>query len=162
MDIPREIKAGIFSQYVGSSLITWGNASTNNRTTYPLTFKHIFDIALGIRIMYDLEPQLILKPIHEISDEDISEIIKIEFGQGDSPTIYRTENYTKIVFKVNGIEKRISFEKYFDGDPIKSEVRLNKIILIYQYLQTKGYDAPQYILGGKTLNQSGLAIYTNN
>jgi len=159
MEITKEIKAGIFSQYVGSSIITWGNASTGNTMQYPLTYQHILDIFVGIRIMYDLEPQLILKPIHEISDEDIGEIIKIEFGQGDSPTIYRNDNYTKIVFKVNGIEKRISFEKYFDGDPIKSEVRLNKIILIYQYLQTKGYDTPQYLLGGKTLKESGLAIY---
>lgn len=159
MEIPKEIKAGIFSQYVGSSIITWENLLTGNILKCPLTYQHVLNVALGVRIRYDLEPQLILKPIHKISDEDIGEIIKIEFGQGDSPTIYRNDNYTKIVFKVNGIEKRISFEKYFDGDPIKSEVRLNKIILIYQYLQTKGYDTPQYLLGGKTLKESGLAIY---
>lgn len=161
MEIPKEVKAAIFSQYIGSSIITWGNASTENRESYPITPKHILDIFLGIRMMYDLEPQLILKPICEISDEDIGEIIKIEFGQGASPMIYRNENYTKIIFKVNSVEKRISFEKYFDGDPIKSEFRLNKSILIYQYLQTKGYDTPQYVLGGKTLKQSGLAIYSN-
>lgn len=159
MEITKEIKAGIFSQYIGSSCITWENLLTGNVLQYPLTYQHILNIALGIRVRYDLEPQLILKPIHEISDEDIGEIIKIEFGQGDSPTIYRNDNYTKIVFKVNGIEKRISFEKYSDGNSIEAEFRLKKIILIYQYLQTKGYDTPQYLLGGKTLNQSGLAIY---
>ncbi len=34
-----------------------------------------------------------------------------------------------------------------------------KIASAYQYLQLKGYDLPQYLLDGKTLEQVGLAIY---
>ena len=38
-------------------------------------------------------------------------------------------------------------------------ISIRSILFCYQFLQDEGYDLPQYLLGGKTLQESGLAIY---
>ena len=38
-------------------------------------------------------------------------------------------------------------------------INIRSILLCFQYLQSEGYDLPQHLLGGKTLQECGLAIY---
>jgi len=83
--------------------------------------------------------QLILKSLSEISAEDGEELYKIQFCKKPSPKLLAQYLDSKIFAYLFG-----------DGDlKLKS----------YQFLQSKGYDLPQYLLGGKTLKEAGLAIY---
>jgi hypothetical protein len=155
MEITDEIKAKVFAQYLGQYMTypvdvrftEWGIGSNGTIT----------DLKGGL---YNPDLcRLSLKPLTSITDEDIGGVIKIEFGQGDSPTIFRVKDTTAIRFNVNGIEKRILFQRYCNNDPIESNTPLKRTLAIYQYLQSKGYDVPQWLLGWKTLHGAGLAIY---
>lgn len=76
--------------------------------------------------------KLVLKPLSKITDNDALEVGKM----------FRCCSSAEIV--------REHFIKYPDCViPYQ----------IYQYLQSKGYDLPHYLLGGKTLHKANLAIY---
>jgi hypothetical protein len=75
-----------------------------------------------------------LKSLSEITNEDAIEVAKISHFD------YRIEQK----------EFELSGALFSDW---------NDIPMAYQYLQSKGYDMPQYLLGGKTLKEVGLAVY---
>jgi hypothetical protein len=75
-----------------------------------------------------------LKSLSEITNEDAIEVAKIAHFD------YRIEPKE---FELSGA--------LFSG--------WNDIPMAYQYLQSKGYDMPQYLIGGKTLKDIGLAVY---
>ncbi len=85
---------------------------------------------------------LILKPLSAITDEDAIEVAKIVFSEDKS---YWTISQGKACIKQFG--KNSPF------------VSFNQGVLCSQFLQSRGYDLPQYLLGGKTLQEAGLAIY---
>lgn len=104
------------------------------------------------------ELQLVLKKLSTISDEDVMEVVKIEGlvnatitrrGNGsikvtdDSYDFFILENY-KFMLHKNSLE-----------------IPVAKEVAIYQFLQSRGYDTPHYLLGGKTLQEAGLAVYEN-
>jgi hypothetical protein len=77
-----------------------------------------------------------LRQLSEITNEDAIEVAKIVQPNGK----LNSEDGKAIVSDL-------------------SEFELTKMMLITQYLQSKGYDMPQYLLGGKTLKEVGLAVY---
>lgn len=79
--------------------------------------------------------KLILKPLSSITDED-RDFCKKEFDM-------------KLDFHPSGT----------DNFCYESHGNFNCIAGCVQYLQSKGYDLPQYLLGGKTLKEAGLAIH---
>jgi hypothetical protein len=82
------------------------------------------------------ELQLVLKPISQISDDDANKIADI------SGFDYRIENKQ---FELAGA---LMCDLYTFSE-------------VHSYLESKGYDLPQFLLGGKTLQESDLARYEN-
>jgi hypothetical protein len=82
------------------------------------------------------ELKLILKPISQISDEDSNKIANI------SGFDYRIEDKQ---FELAGA---LMCDSYTFSE-------------VHSYLESKGYDLPQFLLGGKTLQESRLAEYEN-
>lgn len=83
--------------------------------------------------------KLLLKPLSAITDVDVIEVAK-ELGLGHFKD---TEGFIKAMK---------------EGENLKVGKML-KNVFAYQYLQSKGYDLPNYYLNGKTLQEVGLAIY---
>lgn len=83
---------------------------------------------------------LFLKPYTAISIEDAYEVGKISDISDEEMKL---------------IEKK-------GGDIFKSIKNVSEKVWfnVCQFLQSKGYDIPQYLLGGKTLEESGLAVYS--
>jgi hypothetical protein len=91
--------------------------------------------------------KLILKPISSLTDEDCIEVI----------TILQGRKKAEIWFELEGAKAIIGVLANNDSNNWTFFCS-NKI---YQYLISKGYDLPQYLLDGKTLHESELAIYEN-
>lgn len=139
MEITSEVKYKAAMQYYGCKILVCHN----------LEGKPVIEDFAGINIVFDLyapdfdnkRDLLILKPISAISDEDAVECLKIHEMIQHSNGMYVTEfsHISKIKIAIQAIT-------VFRADA-------------YQFLQSKGYDLPNYILGGKTLKEAGLAIY---
>lgn len=93
-------------------------------------------VLAGYNEFFPFKP--ILTPLEDITDEDAIEVAKM-IGTSD------IVNFDKSQFVYVMLQ---AFEK--------KTVNFN----IYQFLQSKGYDLPNYLLDGKTLIESGLAIKT--
>ncbi len=76
-----------------------------------------------------------LKPLSAIADEDAIEVSTMLWGN-KMPNPMETIKHQLFTYSVSDVPARC-----------------------YQLLQSKGYDLPQYLLGGKTLHEAGLAIY---
>lgn len=152
MEITNEIKAKVFAQY-------WGQKCLHKDTIPNLKVCDPYDsIAYALSRMDNEHNhfesykslddwKLILKPLSSITDEDATELACIhkwkelweEDGFMDEEAINRS-----LIEKGNDMVTTELFKLPFKG---------------YQFLQSKGYDLPQYLLGGKTLKEAGLAIY---
>ena len=88
---------------------------------------------------------LLLNPLSSLTDEDAFVIYKLNN--------FRAFNGKRTV-PSKGITQWL-IGKYFSGRKVKWDFNLAS----YQYLQSKGYDLPHYLLDGKTLKEAGLAIY---
>lgn len=104
--------------------------------------------------------KLQLKPLSAITDEDAIEVAKMEgfvfyhiFRSNVSPFVLQIKNEKNRFLSIAENWENC----HSDSDDGESGYMLNTNV--YQYLQSKGYDLPQYLLGGKTLHESGLAIY---
>lgn len=98
------------------------------------------------RLVSFSECKLILKPLSAISDEDAIELVKL---CGMEPAEIHVMEYgleIKGGGKYRCITNRESDRGYVD-------------YIIGQFLQSKGYDLPNYLLGEKTLKEAGLAVY---
>lgn len=82
------------------------------------------------------ELKLILKPISQISDEDAKKIVNI-----------------------SGFNYRIEPKEFELSGALMCN--LYTFSEVNSYLESKGYDLPQFLLDGKTLQESGLAVYEN-
>lgn len=131
MEITNEIKSKVFAPYLGVAWVRYNNPYTEGMRAGILSGHDLQ------RIEHHKEPfaVIILKPISEISEDDANEIVKIS---GGFP--YRIES------------------KHFEVKSMDS-LYLSECVYITQFLQSKGYDMPQYLLGGKTLKEVGLAVY---
>jgi hypothetical protein len=78
------------------------------------------------------------KPLDSITDEDTIEVAKVRYSA--------THHWL--------ILGRADIEGFLND---KSQLTPMQ----YEFLASKGYDLPQYLLGGKTLQEVGLAVYEN-
>ena len=78
--------------------------------------------------------KLVLKPLSEITDEDANKIATL-----------------------SGFNYLMDLQEFELTGALSC--KLYDFCSAYQYLQSKGYDLPQYLLNGKTLKEAGLAIY---
>ena len=148
MEITNEIKAKVFGQYLGQQCThrvktVVGNCDWEERG--------IFILDSSIISLYededekDYDTKLILKsliaPDSNIPNEECFALIKA------------TESVTQeVILKYKGI-----FGDDGNTDFITKMFHSNCVT--YQYLISKGYDLPNYLLGGKTLHECGLCIY---
>lgn len=165
MEITNEIKAKVFGQYLSYFA---------DQPTRFVFLKIIENLLNGVAVKYRIE----LKPLSTISDEDFIEASKLlpydfktdkdfDVFRGEAPfRIYRGEGSTvasNIVY-ANTTGTKI-FKIFVDDGTIMLDDRIappcytKHALIIYQFLQSKGYDLPNYHLGGKTLEQAGLAYY---
>jgi hypothetical protein len=137
METSNEIISKVFAGYLGCEMIF----EKSGRIT------RLFGVTIGnndISLMdsdslksYNYFPfKLLLTPLSAISDEDAIEVAKM-LDYHDS------EDFSVKVFIERGIMDNKLWKRYDT----------------YQYLQSRSYDLPHYLLGGKTLHQSGLCIY---
>ena len=86
--------------------------------------------------------KLILNPLSAITDEDAIEVAKFQYTGKDAPRLYHNVETGKCSAALCNADHLCGFA--------------------YQYLQSKGYDLPHHLLGGKTLRESGLCIYSQS
>ena len=188
MEITNEIKAKVFAQYLGHRVeLDNGGSKVRNRILCAVggiddggheylklkmgTFAH----AVFIK---ENSAKLILKPLSEITDEDAMEVANICNGgdgiKGIHKYDYKTKDKAKFYIELKGefeddknntlifFYEDGSFDKFHPNAGEKGEhfdLSDWQTLNVYQFLQSKGYDIPQYLLGGKTLKECGLAVY---
>lgn len=154
MNYSNEIIAKVIAPYLGQRLsakeIYDGftcELVVNNFTT---SFQN--GMTIGTAIQY--HAKLILKPLSLITMDDAIEVCKI-YGHEKGQVIInpKGDELTIIEFK------RAEYDSSYIWLSLNTNEKWN--IFVYQYLQSKGYDLPQFLLGGKTLEKAGLAIYEN-
>lgn len=140
MEISNEIKCKVLALYLGQMI------NENNSTLYDtMVSVDLFNesICTSNHITYKLdEVKLVLKPLSEISDEDAIQVDELISPQYSSIKHFHTVTRGKVWIR-----------------DILSGNQVSNVFNVYQFLQYKGYDLPNYLLGGKTLQESGLAIY---
>ncbi len=101
--------------------------------------------------------KLVLKPLSAITDQDAIEMAKLFGGVDGKIILNRPEelNNKDIHFTVQVYTNEPEFTSYSTPKYWKDSYGMDA----YQWLQSKGYDLPSFYLGGKTLRESGLAIY---
>lgn len=179
--ISGEIRAKIFAQYIGQQVYCesdfpmrsplHGVVNTIGVTAWDAEDRELhdsFDIANK-----NCNTFLLLKPISSITDEDAIEVAEILHPGNDRCSIIEKKN-GKFVIDIDdshSTEMSLIIELDFNlfikpgicnnihGSDFGRCLNDYNHILLFQFLQSKGYDLPQYLLGGKTLKESGLAIY---
>lgn len=141
MERPKEIKFKVALQYYGQPFLVCYNIE-NNPVIETFSGKNIE------QGMYEPDNEnkrelLILKPLSSITDKDAIEVAKIAKCKYCIADISDLKPH---------LLRSMSFTNVWNG---------NTVLSICQYLQSKGYDLPQYLLGGKTLKEAGIAIYEN-
>lgn len=135
MEVTNEIKAKVFAQYFNCMYSGDGYEMC-------LTGERIDNVQCGE------QAKLILKSLSEIKDEDAIEASSIIGSASHLSTESQVKQLRDLFsspnFWVN--QTNISGYKWFN---------------CCQFLQSKGYDLPNFLLGGKTLHECNLAIYKN-
>ena len=143
-DISNEIKEKVFAQYLRQRWKFKNEAKGFEKAT-----KHQLFLTDINHVLFNPEFKecggiiLILKPLSKITKEDAWEIVRMRYGTGSMEI-----EEEALLNSAEGITNLIK-----EGDDCQ--------IKIYQYLQSKGYDMPNYLLDNKTLEKAGLAIYEN-
>lgn len=140
MEISNETKAKVFAQYLGQQVKLIVKMDSN----YFGYNEGIYTLAATIldRLNDLCECKLILKPLNKIIDEDV-----VEWSRQDGKPIGKNDSS----YMFQSIEEAKRYLNFYSHPNIGWQS--------YQYLQSKGYDLPNYLLNGKTLHESGLAIY---
>lgn len=114
---------------------------------------------------------LILKPLYSISDEDLIEVVNLTYRQNTLKKIYRdADDEFKFMYKFISetknkypIGESFSLENncfvYRDGYQTHDGEFVVAGLKVYQYLQMKGYDIPNYFLCNETLEENKFATY---
>jgi len=96
--------------------------------------------------------KLQLKDLTSISEKDCIKIYDICF-KDTSDDEFKIKTGKSISKFLNGFFTLSSISEYHHN------INIRAVLLCFQYLQSEGYDLPQYLLGGKTLEEYGLANY---
>ncbi len=155
--ISNEKKAKAFANYYGQPL------SVNNQKKMVIDGKFIDLILSGELASYSFseDVKIVLKPFNQMTDDDAIEVAKIlgkryyeELFPEEKPQDLKINKMSGVYYigdcLINLTTKVITYRRHPDSVAM---------FQAYQYLQSKGYDLPNYFLGGKTLHESGLAIY---
>ena len=140
-----------FSNYIGQKVLVTNEKYTNGQYSgtlegiQPASLTELFVSHVsgsdGWEAIADCK--LVLKPLSEITDEDAVSVAKIVY-----PNI-ETDELTTTQAEVGRDILQSGF----------SEINFSRACLVAQFLQWSGYDLPQQLLGGKTIHESGFAIY---
>jgi hypothetical protein len=177
MEITNEIKAKVFAPYVGVEMKCIAKSFQlenkilsgvvyNSRNEYVICLKK--DNHIDFVDANEWIP--ILKPLSQITDEDAIEVASMVdsgFKLSKKTTVKRHNNDTLISINTNEVDDvcmvHITLKKnFFNVKAIHEDdwnITTGTAFKAYQYLQSRGYDLPNYLLGGKTLQEAGLAIY---
>ena len=160
MEIKSEIKTKLLSEYIGNKISLDQSRFSEEEKDTSFTLSGVGLNAFQVKetrlwynfeTMYDgaLIDKLILKPMTKLHIDDAYKVAMIlgEF-RGDS-------------FSVETICKTI-IEIIAGTNSLVEDVKHLKFLMACQYLQSKGYDLPHYLLDGKNLKEAGLAIYEKN
>jgi len=143
MEIEYEIKRKVFGQYLGQ-VAQWKNLEYTDKYETETMWDNV-EYYIGNKAY------LILKPLSEITDEDIIEVCKLQQE-------FKEQKDIKVSFDID-IKNKGCLDCCIEWDGYKHDYYQPVYSPTYQYLQLKGYDLPQYLLEGKTLQEVGLAIY---
>jgi hypothetical protein len=135
MAITNKIKLIVFGQYLGQ-VAQWKNLDYTDKYETEIMWDNI-------QFFIDNKAYLFLKPLSEITDDDAIEVYNIVKDVELLDKAKREHILSWFKNKTNG---------YLVND-------WDITLQAFQFLQSKGYDLPQYLLGGKTLQEVGLAIY---
>ena len=130
MEITKQIKIKAMAAYL------WHQTTNED---YPI----LTPIELSVMYEKGIDRKLILKPLDKITHEDAKVCAQIILGNKDVDD--------NMVIKVRHRLRDETFTRSVYG--------MNYAIRAFQYLQNQGYDLPHYLLGNKTLKESGLAVY---
>ena len=140
MEITHEIKCKVFAQYWGQKI-----AKFENHPNIDLVDDVLIDGC------YINRYKLIIKPLLAITDEDAIQVCKLQQE-------FKEQTGIKVGFHID--EKNSGcLDCIIEWDGYKHDYFQPVYSQTYQYLQSKGYDLPQYFLEGRTLHEAGLAIY---
>ena len=143
MEITNETKAKVFAQYLGQFA-----GLENIKSRYVLTYCLSDTYGISLKDCIVLDYKLILKPLSAITEQDATEAAKLT---GADITEHNLHEWDLSALTKN-------FEQVFLAADEPSLTGTQGLMAI-GFLQSKGYDLPNFYLGGKTLHQSGLAIY---
>ncbi len=141
MEITKEIKVKVFAQYIGQKIMLHDHNIFTGFHCEGAIIKHLENGAIG-------QPKLILQPLSSITDEDATEVAKMIGIEND--------NIEKAIEQKDDLIEILCSKERGDSTTAITPI---EVFLVYQFLQSKGYDMPNYLLGGKTLQECGLAIY---
>lgn len=158
MTITNEIKAKVFGQYLSYYA---------DQPTRLAILSIIEKLLCGSNTNFRIE----LKPLSTITDKDFRDAAKLlpeDFKpKTDDKEVLRhgadsLHRHSVVFMNTTGFKM---FKIFVDDGTIMLDDRIapdcytRHALLIYQFLQSRGYDLPNYHLGGKTLEQAGLAYY---
>ena len=168
-NISNETKAKVIAQYIGQGFVDKYEAYPKYKyvligvckSEYQVDSENVW-LALSNGNEFTVEGIRFtsIRPLSAITDEEAIEVAKI-FGF-ENPFIYK-RIYDSRIYISNGKNKLSIWndgEILFDEQPGGYGTPL--YLLAYQYLQSIGIDLPQFLLGGKTLKEAGLALYQND
>jgi len=158
MEITNEIKLKVFAQYLGQKALTnkqsYKDPSAGKLSQVDISTNELVTDGEGGYYLSDTSnTKLILKPLSAISDEDAIEVCKLQQE-------FKEQKDIKVGFYID-IKNNGCLDCIIEWDGYKHDYFQPVYSTTYQFLQSKGYDLPQYLLGGKTLQECGLAIYDN-
>lgn len=186
MEISNQQIANVLAPYLGQDMITKtrhyegeGKPAKYLKGKFLEIDLGMIDSFIGVLLENETEPsnhtnytinevKLILKPLSEITKEDAIEVARI--CNCGNWTIERKLEYKKTTYKTPFAQLYTEYEDRkqvlisFDNEGFKvhnGNEYYHTHVPSHQYLISKGYDLPNYLLGGKTLNEAGLAIYEN-
>lgn len=151
MEVTNEIKAKVFAQYYGQQI------KLNNEMIGQMyaiqTYKshdepaHVEVLIGNVCVNYSIDKmKLLLKPISSITDEDAIEVCTIIGSASHLSKESQAHQAKELLQEVAFYTKQTNIVgASWCG--------------VLQFLQSRGYDLPNWYLGGKTLNEAGLAIY---
>lgn len=140
MEISDEVKAKVFAQYWGQRVAQWKedirpDALVVNSPVLSTMHDNWF---------------LALKNLTDITDEDAIRVINMLNNNVDEKDV------------INGLKNKHIISEMFkhDTEYISSPMyTIFAISMVQQYLQSQGYDVPNYYLDGKTCIEAGIAVY---
>ena len=142
-----DVKRKVFSQYVGQSMKVIMNSGK----------AEICECNVSTISLLNPEDVLILRPLIDITDDEAIEMAKM-FGniKRDALVLNRPTDLLNddIHFAVQ-VYCKVPYASY----ETPKYWRDGYGVFAYQWLQSKGFDLPHYLLGEKTLYQSGLCEY---